>query len=168
MLKSVKCFISYRHINMLDSEKWFKYKVKCLSSYAHEVDKYNLWRWWRTGRPGVLQSMGSWELDLTQWLNNDKTIVSVDNECTVHRGKWEKRILKNGSSLANEISSCKCCLREEHSELWIRNFPLMWKEKSKSHRTFSWGDIFIYLETAYFLSTNFHFTSLWDFHNGSG
>jgi len=28
-------------------------------------------RWWRTGRPGVLQSMGSQESDMTEWLNNN-------------------------------------------------------------------------------------------------
>ena len=27
-------------------------------------------RWWRTGKPGVLQSMGGKELDSTEWLNN--------------------------------------------------------------------------------------------------
>ena len=26
-------------------------------------------RWWRTGKPGMLQSMGHKELDMTEWLN---------------------------------------------------------------------------------------------------
>ena len=28
--------------------------------------------WWRTRKPGVLQSMGSWRVILTEWLNNNK------------------------------------------------------------------------------------------------
>ena len=28
-------------------------------------------RWWRTGKPGVLQSMGSQRVDTTDWLNNN-------------------------------------------------------------------------------------------------
>ena len=86
-------------------------------------------RWWRTGKPGVLQSMGSkrvghdWVTE--QWYN----IISIDKECTVRRGKWEKSILKIGSSLANKISNCKCCLREEHNELWIRKFSSYVKRK---------------------------------------
>ena len=29
-------------------------------------------RWWRIGKPGVLLSMGSQKLDMTEWLNNSK------------------------------------------------------------------------------------------------
>ena len=36
-------------------------------------------RWWRTGKPGMLQSMGHKELDTTEWLNNH------------HRGKGEEK-----------------------------------------------------------------------------
>ena len=32
----------------------------------------NSWGWWRTGRPGVLQSMGSQRVDTTEQLNNSK------------------------------------------------------------------------------------------------
>ena len=31
-------------------------------------------RWWGTGRPGVLQSMGSQESDTTGWLNNNNNM----------------------------------------------------------------------------------------------
>ena len=31
----------------------------------------NSGRWWRMGKPGVLQFMGSKELDTTEWLNNN-------------------------------------------------------------------------------------------------
>ena len=33
-------------------------------------------RWWWTGRPGVLQSMGSQRVDMTEWLNNSKSIIN--------------------------------------------------------------------------------------------
>ena len=36
---------------------------------AHEFEQPG--RWWRTGRPGVLRSMGLKELNTTQWLSNN-------------------------------------------------------------------------------------------------
>ena len=41
-------------------------------------------RWWRTGKPGVLQSMGL-QRDMTEWQNNDNTVkgFSVVNESEV-------------------------------------------------------------------------------------
>ena len=33
-------------------------------------------RWWRTGKPAVLQSLGSKESDTTWWLNNDSAELS--------------------------------------------------------------------------------------------
>ena len=32
-------------------------------------------RWWRTEKPGVLESIGLKELDATEWLNNDNNII---------------------------------------------------------------------------------------------
>ena len=34
-------------------------------------------RWWRTGKPGVLQTMGHKELDMTKQLNNNNTIYGL-------------------------------------------------------------------------------------------
>ena len=39
-------------------------------------------RWWRTGRPGMLQSMGSQKVGLTEWLKNNNN----------HICKWEEWI----------------------------------------------------------------------------
>ena len=35
----------------------------------------NSWKWWRTGKPGMLQSMGHKALGMTEWLNNNYFIV---------------------------------------------------------------------------------------------
>ena len=38
--------------------------------------------WWRTEKPGVLQSMGSKELDMTEWLNWTELICNlIMNDC---------------------------------------------------------------------------------------
>ena len=34
-------------------------------------------RWWRSGKPGVLQSMGCKELDTTEWLNNNNIVEMI-------------------------------------------------------------------------------------------
>ena len=39
-------------------------------------------RWWRTGKPGVLQSWGRKESDMTERLNNNNTV------CHISSGKW--------------------------------------------------------------------------------
>ena len=54
----------------------------------------NSGRWWRMGKPGVLQFMGSKELDTTEWLNNNRKtkgsiqvqFSSVSQSCRGHLG----------------------------------------------------------------------------------
>ena len=41
--------------------------------------------WWRTGKPGMLRSMGSRELDTTEWLNDNKWRLQRG----VLREKWD-------------------------------------------------------------------------------
>ena len=43
------------------------------------------WSWWRTRKPGVLQSMGSQESDMTEQLN---WIHSIDGKMNAQRGSW--------------------------------------------------------------------------------
>ena len=63
----------------------------------------------------------------------------------MHRGKWEKSILKIGLSLANKSSSGKCCFREEHNELLIRKFSSYVKGKNqKSQNILMSRHLFIY------------------------
>ena len=45
-------------------------------------------RWWRTGKPGVLQSMGSQREDMTEWLNNNSVSSGM-----VER-KWRRAFQK--------------------------------------------------------------------------
>ena len=46
----------------------------------------NSGRWWRTGRPGMLQFMGHKELDTTQQLNKNNVCRLVCNRCYLSTG----------------------------------------------------------------------------------
>ena len=39
----------------------------------------NSGRWWRTGKPDVLQSWGRKQLDMTEWLNNKQILLGLLN-----------------------------------------------------------------------------------------
>ena len=41
-------------------------------------------RWWRTGRPGMLQSMGQKESDTTEWLNDNNELYQVPVGKSLH------------------------------------------------------------------------------------
>ena len=52
-----------------------------------------LWEWWWTGRPGVLQSMGSQELNMTEWLNWTSASVAK-TPCCQCGGVWVQSLVK--------------------------------------------------------------------------
>ena len=49
--------------------------------WYHWLNGYesNSWRWWRTGKPGVLQSMGSQKSDMVKQLKNKLLFLNISN-----------------------------------------------------------------------------------------
>ena len=60
-------------------------------------------QWWWTGRPGVLQSMGSQELDTTEWLNWLK--ITVDADCS---HEIRRHLLLGRKAMTNPDRLLKC------------------------------------------------------------
>ena len=71
------------------SYSFISFNSDCRRNYGHELGQTSV-RWWRTGKPGVLQSMGLWrvghDLVIEQQRNQRKTFV-------IGRGKFLTLIL---------------------------------------------------------------------------
>ena len=88
-------------------------------------------KWWRTGKPGVLQSIGSQELDTNERLNSNRPHKDIHQSPRM-RASWKEDSGKPTKILSTEVSLLRNVVH------WGRKDQLLQRLSSNSSAGFSW------------------------------